>query len=296
MTILPRNKQLRGLLVGGAAVSAVMAGPILVDTTAQAQPQASCAEGGVCLTPVTSTVPATTTVTKTTTVPVTSTYTTTVPVTTTTTVPVTSTTTVTKTTTVPVTSTYTTTVPVTSTQTQTQTTTVTSTATTGPTVTVTVTTTRSTSSYTNTYTNTLTGTYTGTEYAVPADRRGRPALPTTTESPCGTPGSTQTLTDGQVETCAPNFGRVAVYATAPGLYNKIYEYDSSYYASVGLFAPQYSRGALIGCYYVPSPSSVTPPGATVSTAGTLGDAVAFGLDSQDVSYPVAVPRGDCSSS
>src|ERR1700733_4547014 len=112
MTFIPRNKQVRAILGGCAALSAVMIGPILIDASAQATPQSSCLSGGACLTSAgntTVTVPVTTT--ETTTVPVTTTKTTTVPVTTTTTttVPVTTTKTTTEsvTTTVPVTTTKT---------------------------------------------------------------------------------------------------------------------------------------------------------------------------------------------
>jgi hypothetical protein len=314
MTLIPRNKQLRGLLIGGAALSAIMAGPILVDATAQAQSLASCAAGGVCLTPtnpaggftttVTDTAPGTTDTVTQTEPGTTDTVTQTEPGTTTTTT-VTQTepgTTVTQTepgTTYTVTQTEpgtTTTTTVTQTVTVTAapvTTTVTNTVTSPTTVTVTVTSTRS--SYTGTNTNTYTGT-TGTEgtedpFVKPAYWRNEPTETTGTDA-CGAPGSQPTLSNGQVETCGPTSGREAVYATQPGLYNSIFNDSSSYYVSAGIFAPQYSFGRLAGCYYVPE-SAAVKPGDTVSTGGIIADAVAFGVTSQDVSNPVSVPRSDC---
>jgi hypothetical protein len=229
------------------------------------------------------TVPTTTTVTtavpttKTITVPTTTTVTTSVP----TTVVVPTTVTEITTETVPTTITNTTTVPVTNTVTNTVTHTVTS----GTTETETVTTTvypyrgdngpnvRARGDMTTSTTSTST---------------------TTGDSACGTPGTTTSLGNGEVETCGPNYGHVAVFATTPGLYNKIFD-NSSYYVSAGIFAPQFRYGHLAGCYYVPDKSSVTAPGATMNTDGTLTDAVAFGLHSYDVSYPRWVPSDDCGS-
>jgi hypothetical protein len=324
MTFIPRNKQLRAILGGGAALSAVMVGPILVDASAQATPQSSCLSGGACLTAAgntTVTVPVTTT--ETTTVPTTTTTTTTVPVTTTktTTVPVTTTTTTTvpvtttKTTTVPVTTTatttesVTTTVPVTTTKTATATTTVTMPVTT--TKTNTVTTTRTVSrrrpvTVTTTVTVTTGNNSTTTTMAAgdrPAVRGGRDwtattstkTTGTTTASGCTPPGQTMNLGSGQIETCGPKTAQVKVYATTPGLYTKIFDNTSKYYVSVGIFAPQYKKGSLTGCYYVPSNASVTSPGQTTTVAsGVLADAVAFGATSSDVSSPRRVQTSDCS--
>jgi hypothetical protein len=262
MKIVPRNKQLRGLLLGGAALSAVMAGPILVDATAQALPTAgTCLSGGVCLTSSQPTATATSTTTQTltqfqtTTVPTTTTVTQTAP-------PVTSTATVTRT------------------------------VTSGPTTTTTVTTT----------------VFPSRGFGGPAVRADATttSLATTssqttgsatTGSACGTPGTTTSLGNGEVETCGPNFGHVAVYATTPGVYNKIFDNTSSYYVSAGIFAPQFRWGFLDGCYYVPDSSSVASPGQTVTaTDGVLTNAVAFGLHSYDVSGPIPVPRSDCGGS
>jgi hypothetical protein len=262
-----------------------MVGPILVDASAQATPQSSCVSGGVCLTPVantTVTIPVTTTRTVTTPVTTTTTVlgTTTVPVTTTqtTTVPVTTRETIT----VPVTTTDTTTVPVTTTVGVTTTTTVTAPVTTTTTTTAPVTTT------------TTTTTTSVIPAAIVNNRRGR-STSTTTTGQCTPPGQTSRLAGGQVETCGPDSGRVAVYATAPGLYTTIFDNDSTDYVSAGIFAPQYRNGHLTGCYYVPDRSSVTAPGQTSNVgAGVLADAVAFGPRSWNVSGPLRVPRSDCS--
>jgi hypothetical protein len=263
-----------------------MVGPILVDASAQATPQSSCVSGGVCLTPV-----ANTTVT----IPVTTTRTVTTPVTTTTTVLGTTTVpvTTTQTTTVPVTTRETITVPVTTTDTTRVpvTTTVGVTTTTTVTAPVTTTTTTTTAPVTTTTTTTTTSVIPA---AIVNNRRGR-STSTTTTGQCTPPGQTSRLAGGQVETCGPDSGRVAVYATAPGLYTTIFDNDSTDYVSAGIFAPQYRNGHLTGCYYVPDRSSVTAPGQTSNVgAGVLADAVAFGPRSWNVSGPLLVPRSDCS--
>jgi hypothetical protein len=287
MKIIPRNKHLRGVLLGCAALSAVMAGPILVDTSAQALPQAAaCTAGGVCLTSNEANA-APVTATETTTVPVTTTELTTLSVPFTTTETNTITTSLTKTTTVTVpATTVTTTQP-------------------GTTTTVTV---------TGFPTFTRTGVFPFT--ATTADPAVRPdqfrttrdftssattGSTTTGSAPtglsCGTPGTTTSLGSGEVETCGPTSGHVAVFATTPGLDNSIDDTTSSYYVSIGLFAPQFRFGFPDGCYYVPDPSSVASPGQTVtSTDGILANAVAFGLHSRDVSEPIQVPRSDCGGS
>jgi hypothetical protein len=284
---IPRNKRLRAILGGCAALSAVMVGPIIVDASAQATPQSSCVSGGVCLTSAAST---------TVTVPVTTTETTTVPVTTTKTVPVTTTTTV------PVTTTKT--VPVTTTKTTTQTATVTVPVTTTTTATTTknFTTTRTVFRRTTTVTTTVPGSGTGTTTTTllggPNARRGadwRATTSTGTSGQCTPPGQTSSIGSGQIETCGPMTGRVKVYPTAAGLYTTIFDNDSTYYVSIGIFAPQYRHGSLSGCYYAPDASSVTSPGRTTTVAnGVLADAVAFGLNSSDVSSPRAVSISDCS--
>jgi hypothetical protein len=308
MTIIPRNKQLRGLLVGGAAVSAVMLGPILVDTTAQAVPQQSCVSGGVCLTPVATSVSVVGTTTETVTVKglgttVTEPGTTITAPGTTITAPGTTITAPGTTITEPGT-TVTQTRFVTATNTATATVTATAPGTTvtatapGTTVTATapgttVTVTSTVSAGPNTTTNTnytgYTG-YTGGRGIIPAAVRGRPD--TVTGSACGLAGSTES-SDGEVETCGPTSGNEAWYATTPGEYNSIFNDDGSYYVSVGLFAPQYSRGQIVGCYYVPDASTVTAPGATTNDAGIIVDAVAFGSNRGDVSYPAPVVLSYC---
>jgi hypothetical protein len=259
MTIFPRNKQIRAILGGCAALSAVMVGPILVDASAQATPQTLCVPGGVCLTSA-----GTTTVT----VPVTTTTTTTAPgVTTTVTVPVTTTQTVTRTNTL--TTTHTTTVTLTTTDVST---------TTVPTTTTTTTTT------------TLTA-----DPGVRPNAGAKPATVTTTATlQCAPPGHTASLGNGEVETCGPSRGDIAVYPTTPGLYSTIFANDGSYYVSAGIFAPQFQFGHLIGCYYVPSKDSVTDPGQTSNPEnGVLADAVAFGKHLSDVSRAVPVSRNLC---
>jgi hypothetical protein len=309
MKIIPRNRQVRGLLVGCAAVSAVMAGPILVDATAQAQPPTSCVDGGICLTRVE--VAAAGTTTETVTVPATATQTETERVTDTVTGPgvtqtvtgpgVTQTVTgpgVTQTVTEPVTTvtrtvTQTVTEPVTVPVTQTVTSTVTNIATITAGTTVTVTVTGSRGGFGGLPTETggfpTSGFPTGSITGLVRYR------PTTATDSCGPPGSTETLADGEVETCGPTAGRTAVYATEPGQYNKIFDDDGTYYTSIGIFAPQILFGRVIGCYYVPNTTSVTPPGGTTtSTAGAIADGVAFGPQSQ-VSAPIQVPGSDCGS-
>jgi hypothetical protein len=134
----------------------------------------------------------------------------------------------------------------------------------------------------------------------PAVRGGRDwtktaAATTTSASGCTPPGQTTNLGSGQVETCGPKTTQVKVYATTPGLYTKIFDNTSTYYVSVGIFAPQYKKGSLTGCYYVPNASSVTSPGHTTAVAtGVLADAVAFGITSSDVSSPRRVQTSDCS--
>lgn len=271
MTILPRNKQVRAILGGCVALSAVMVGPILVDASAQATPQALCVPGGVCLTSA-----GTTTVT----VPVTTTTTTTAPgVTTTVTVPVTTTQTVTRT----------------NTLTTTRTVTRTDTLTTTHTTTVTLTT---TDVSTTTVPTTTTTTTTTTVTAAPGVRPNagtKPATVTTTATlQCAPPGHTTSLGNGEVETCGPGRGEIAVYPTTPGLYSTIFANDGSYYVSAGIFAPQFQFGHLIGCYYVPSKDSVTDPGQTSNPEnGVLADAVAFGKRLSDVSRAVPVSRNLC---
>jgi hypothetical protein len=275
MTLLPRDKRLRGILGGCAALAAVMAGPVLVDASAQAMPQSSCISGGVCLTPVSNT---------TVTVPVTTTTTVTSPVTTTQTSIITATTTKLSTTTVPVTDTETTTVevPVTDTETTTVPVTMTTTTTTAPVTTTTTTT-------TTTALTTIAG--------VVRVRPETVSTKTTTSAQCTPPGHTASIGNGQVETCGPGSGPgrfIAVYGTAPGLYTKIFDNDSADYVSVGLFAPQYRNGHLFGCYYVPDSPSVTAPGQTSNVAnGVLADATAFGPHSWSVSVARQVPRFDC---
>jgi hypothetical protein len=118
---------------------------------------------------------------------------------------------------------------------------------------------------------------------------------TKTASGCTPPGQTMNLGSGQIETCGPKTAQVKVYATTPGLYTKIFDNTSTYYVSVGIFAPQYKKGSLAGCYYVPNASSVTSPGHTTTvTSGVLADAVAFGVTSSDVSSPRRVQTSDCS--
>jgi hypothetical protein len=268
MKIIPRNKQLRGVLLGCAALSAVMAGPMILDAGAQALPTATCTEGGVCLT-------------SSQTAPVTATATTTVSIPFTTTQTSTTTKTLTQTTTAPPT-----------------TTTVTTTA--PPTTTVTETAPPTTSTVTDTVTTTV---YPTRGFGTPEVRAGvaqtTSGIETTSEtgttsgSSCGTPGTTTSLGNGEVETCGPNSGHIAVFATTPGVYNKIFDNTTSYYVSAGIFAPQYRFGFLDGCYYVPDPSSVADPGQTVTTSGTLTNAVAFGLHSHDVSNPIRVPGSAC---
>jgi hypothetical protein len=303
MTIIPRNKPARGLLIGCAAVSAVMVGPILIDATAQAAPPASCVGGGVCLTPVSGVAG---TATETVTVPTTATQTETERVTETATVPVTQTVTqppVTQTVTGPATQTVTATVtqPVTQTVTKTVTQTVTQPPVT-QTVTVPVTQTVTQPPVTQTVTATVTTGTTATVTVTPTRGGGgfptgtitffvRPRPMTTTSGSCGTAGYTETLGDGEVETCGPTTGRAAAYATQPGEYDEILN-DSSSDASDGIFAPQYLFGTVIGCYYVPNRSTVAPPGATVTTGGTIVDAVAFGPE-YAVANPFPVPIGDC---
>jgi hypothetical protein len=264
MKIIPRNKQLRGVLLGCAALSAVMAGPILVDSNAQALPQAAaCTSGGVCLTSseANATATSTTTETLTGTVPPTATVTETG-------APVTSTATVTQTVTTG--STSTTTVTVTSTPTFSRTTFTPFTNAGDPAVRADLVTTGSSTTGSSTTGSSITG------------------------SACGMPGTTTSLGGGEVETCGPSFGHVAVFATQPGLYNTIDNTTSSYYVSVGIFAPQFRFGYPDGCYYVPDPSSVAGPGQTVTSSdGVLTNAVAFGLYSQEVSHPIQVPRFDC---
>jgi hypothetical protein len=275
MKIIPRNKQLRGVLLGCAALSAVMAGPMLVDATAQALPTAgTCLSGGVCLTGA----QAAATTTETTTVPVTTTQITTL--------------------TVPFTTTETNTITNTSTETITSTVPAATTTVTQPvTTTVTVTSKPTYPGYPGRYTTTTTdgrdvrrdltttsSTTTGSTTSTSSSTTG-PA--------CGTPGTTSSPGSGEVEICGPTYGHVAVYAATPGLYNSIDDTTSSYYVSAGLFAPQFRFGFLDGCYYVPDPSSVADPGQTVTTGGTLTNAVAFGLYSRDVSHPIRVPRFDC---
>jgi hypothetical protein len=276
MKIIPRNKQLRGVLLGCAALSAVMAGPILVDASAQAlPPAAACTSGGVCLTSNQANATATSTTTET--------LTNTAP-------PITVTETG-----APVTVTETG-APVTSTAT------VTSTVTTGSTATTTVTTTVYPRSFAGadvrpdvTTSSPLT-TSTGTT-STGTTSTGTTSTGTTSSAPtgsaCGTPGTTSSLGGGEVETCGPSFGHLAVFATQPGLYNSI-DNTTSYYVSVGIFAPQFRFGIPDGCYYVPDPSSVAGPGQTVtSTDGILANAVAFGRYSHDVSRPIRVPGFDC---
>jgi hypothetical protein len=289
MTIIPRNKQLRAILGGCAALSAVMAGPMLVDASAQAQPQSSCLPGGVCLTSTAGTV----TTTETTTVPTTVTTTTSIPFTTTVPVTVTvpTTTTTTATTTVPTTTTTTTTMPVTTTSTKTSTitSTVTMPVTTTSTLTQTIT---SPSTTTETVTTTITTRRTRKWYG--PDVRAGADTASTTSATCMPPGSTMSIGTNQVETCSPGTGQVAVYATTPGVYSSIFDNDATYYVSAGIFAPQYAFGRIVGCYYVPDTASVTAPGQTTDvTAGVLTDAVAFGLHSGEISRPRRVPSSDC---
>ncbi len=282
MTMIPQNKQLRGILGGCAALAAVMAGPILVDASAQAAPQASCISGGVCLTSTgnsTITVPVTTT--ETTTVPFTTTETTSVPFTTTVTAPVTTT----ETTTQPVTTTETTTQPVTTTVPVTTTET-----TTQPVTTTTTTTTFTTTTTTTTNEADVVG---GVRHGARTDG---PDTTSTSTGQCIPPGRTTSLAANQVETCGPSHGHVAVYATAPGLYTTIFDNDNAYYVSAGIFAPQFRFGILVGCYYVPDNSSVTAPGQTSTvTTGVLANAVAFGLRGSEVSRPILVPREACAA-
>jgi hypothetical protein len=290
MKIIPGNKQLRAVLIGCAALSAVMAGPMILDAGAQALPQAAtCTAGGVCLTS-----------SQTGGTPVTITVTTTVPTTTTETS--TTTDTLTHTTTVPATTTTVTVTapPVTST--------VTDTVTTGTTSTVTVTrtgfpTTFSTTRFggpdvhagvaATTTTPPLTTTTPPVTTTTPPVTTTTPPVTTTTSGSCGTPGTTTSLGDGEVETCGPTSGHIAIFATTPGVYVKIFDNTTSYDVSAGIFAPQFRFGFLDGCYYVPDQSSVASPGQTVTTNGTLTDAVAFGLHTYDVSNPIRVPRSDC---
>jgi hypothetical protein len=283
MKFIPRNKQLRGVLLGCAALSAVMAGPMILDAGAQAITTATCTAGGVCLTS-SQTSPVTTTETTTLSIPFTTTQTNT------------TTETLTQTTTAPATTvTETTTAPA-KTITETQT---------APPVTSTVTDTVTTGT-TSTVTTTVYPTYSihGGGFGTPEVREGVAATTTgtvtttgsestTSGSACGTPGTTTSLGNGEVETCGPNYGHIAVFATTPGVYNKIFDNTTSYYVSAGIFAPQFRFGFPDGCYYVPDPSSVADPGQTVTTSGTLTNAVAFGLHSHDVSNPIRVPGSDC---
>jgi hypothetical protein len=261
---------------------------MILDAGAQALPTATCTEGGVCLT-------------SSQTAPVTATTTTTVSIPFTTTQTSTTTKTLTQTTTAPATTTTVTeTAPAT-------TTTVTETA---PATTTTVTKTAppTTSTVTDTVTTGTTSTVTTTvfptrSFGTPEVRAGvaqtTSGIETTSEtgttsgSSCGTPGTTTSLGNGEVETCGPNSGHIAVFATTPGVYNKIFDNTTSYYVSAGIFAPQYRFGFLDGCYYVPDRSSVADPGQTVTTSGTLTNAVAFGLHSHDVSNPIRVPGSAC---
>jgi hypothetical protein len=269
MKIVPRNKQLRAIMGGCVALSAVMVGPILVDASAQATPQTMCLPGGACLTSA-----GTTTVT----MPVTTTTTTTAPG---------------VTTTVPVTTTQT----VTRTNTRTTTRTVTQTVTSTTTLTATVTVTTTDFSTTAVPTTTTTTTTVSAAPGVRPNTHGKPATTTVTTTgtaQCEPPGQTTSLGNGEVETCGPARGEIAVYPTTPGLYSTIFANDGNYYVSVGIFAPQFRFGHLFACYYVPNKDSVTDPGQTSSPEnGVIANAVAFGKHRSDVSRPVPVSRNLC---
>jgi hypothetical protein len=277
MTIVPRNKRVRTILGGCAALSAVMIGPILVDASAQATPQTSCLPGGACLTSATTTVTTPVTTTTTTTAPGTTTTTTAPGTTTTTTAPGT-----------------TTTILSTATDTTTRTVTATVTSTETDTTTVTLTTT-DLSVITEPTTTTTTTTTTAAAPMVRANNGRKQATTTTTSTTqCEPPGQTSSIGNGEVETCGPARGELAVFPTTPGVYTKIFANDGPYYVSVGIFAPQIRFGHVVGCYYVPTKGSVTDPGQTSSPAnGVLADAVAFGKHLSDVSRAVPVLRYLC---
>jgi hypothetical protein len=258
---------------------------MILDAGAQALPTPTCTEGGVCLTS-SQTTPVTTTETTTLSIPFTTTQTST------------ATKTVTQTTTAPSTTVTAPATTVTETQTAPPTTsTVTDTITTGSVSTTTVTTTVFPTGFptrTGGFATTgMRGNADAITTTTPATITTSSETTTTSGSACGTPGTTTSLGNGEVETCGPNYGHVAVFATTPGVYNKIFDNTTSYYVSAGIFAPQFRFGFLDGCYYVPDPSSVAGPGQTVTTSGTLTNAVAFGLHSRDVSNPIRVPGSEC---